>query len=1023
MSFTKAHLPFFAIFSLLALYYIELVDDHFRPFERDYHISFQKGKLKLENPVSAEERITFTYNEFELLFQLERQARYQVGIRFRQKSLLPVHVSLNGGVVKDVSVRLLPHEQSEASFTISPEQELTGLNHLRFYGTTLQENSLDLISIQNFRGGNKKIPEVYMLFDEGSRSLSEKFSFSAFVRLFVICFGTYFLLVWGGSSLLQLPREKSIELAVGAFLPGLLVLTLGAFSYLLIPYQLIFPKETFFFLAIFLALIVFTINLFFQCRERTLQVLATEGGWKKSLFLFSLLLFIDVLLFGKSFFSSQPTAISHTGGFLQLPSEGWDGMQERLYTRYLPHVEHYVSFFKSLPSLLWDNSQGLGVPALATTGGDLLSPVTLCKAVLFVMVNGTDWWDFEIIILFVLAFSGYFKLFRTLFNLKPLSSYAGSALCSFSGFSFGAVIEPQLLCVALFPWLLLSVTAMLHRVNARNISLAVFLGVLLLSSGELPLALLLFGFMTPVCFLFLHRKREEGETVLRSISAYLWYVVFLCLLTAPLLVSSLQLLLFGEFLSVKGGEGYGLVSCFDYFRVPSSLREYHPLFYIGVLPLFFASSAFIVFAKRDKRDDLISPLVKGALTLLILLLALFVSVPVSWGGWLVSYGKLPVLLPLLTGFLVAVGFNALERGERLNRETALFILLVILLTGGILTLYNSSNLYWVLWGTTLGFFLMLCFPSLLQYRREMMVAFLLLLCFHIVLLLPKDKPNRTASLPNISETLQVVEGAGKGRLYSLSSFLLGDDEVKLLKGFPLLMPLVPERYAWLKELSDEMKARGEAEKFWSLLGVSWFSGGQSLLDEEEELGISLDEMQAFDIEGHRFYRYEKGFAPFTFSSSCVVVKGDGEIKEEVAERLAKGSKRIVVSAENLRSFCKKRALSKGVQRGVFRNISYKSGDVQGEVKSSEAGIVSLKEVYYPGWRVKVDEEEKPLLQVDGAFIGVKVPQGSHRVHFYYSPSWWRVSVAVSFASFLIGLLLLLYSFFPSPQLRRKGVSQ
>lgn len=56
-----------------------------------------------------------------------------------------------------------------------------------------------------------------------------------------------------------------------------------------------------------------------------------------------------------------------------------------------------------------------------------------------------------------------------------------------------------------------------------------------------------------------------------------------------------------------------------------------------------------------------------------------------------------------------------------------------------------------------------------------------------------------------------------------------------------------------------------------------------------------------------------------------------------------------------------------------------------EFDSSAPGVVTLHDLWYPGWEVEVDGVRKPLLRTDLLFRGVEAPAGRHRIVFAYRP--------------------------------------
>lgn len=68
-----------------------------------------------------------------------------------------------------------------------------------------------------------------------------------------------------------------------------------------------------------------------------------------------------------------------------------------------------------------------------------------------------------------------------------------------------------------------------------------------------------------------------------------------------------------------------------------------------------------------------------------------------------------------------------------------------------------------------------------------------------------------------------------------------------------------------------------------------------------------------------------------------------------------------------------------------RIVSYSRNSVAIDVQASEAGILVLHDIYYPGWEALVDGERKPVLRANLLFRGVEVPAGRHRVEFHFRP--------------------------------------
>jgi hypothetical protein len=73
------------------------------------------------------------------------------------------------------------------------------------------------------------------------------------------------------------------------------------------------------------------------------------------------------------------------------------------------------------------------------------------------------------------------------------------------------------------------------------------------------------------------------------------------------------------------------------------------------------------------------------------------------------------------------------------------------------------------------------------------------------------------------------------------------------------------------------------------------------------------------------------------------------------------------------------------------------------------GLLYVADNYFPGWKVKVDGEERPLLKADYTFRAVALGAGTHEVEFYWD--WHRYQTGkwttyLAFAISLLGLIAL-----------------
>ncbi len=76
-----------------------------------------------------------------------------------------------------------------------------------------------------------------------------------------------------------------------------------------------------------------------------------------------------------------------------------------------------------------------------------------------------------------------------------------------------------------------------------------------------------------------------------------------------------------------------------------------------------------------------------------------------------------------------------------------------------------------------------------------------------------------------------------------------------------------------------------------------------------------------------------------------------------------------------------------------------------EARSSDEGLVVLRDTFFPGWTAEVDGRPAEVEPVHSVFRGVRVGPGQHKVELRYEPLSWRIGWVVSVVS-LVALCLV-----------------
>ena len=99
----------------------------------------------------------------------------------------------------------------------------------------------------------------------------------------------------------------------------------------------------------------------------------------------------------------------------------------------------------------------------------------------------------------------------------------------------------------------------------------------------------------------------------------------------------------------------------------------------------------------------------------------------------------------------------------------------------------------------------------------------------------------------------------------------------------------------------------------------------------------------------------------------------------------------------------------GAGTSAVKFISFSPVMAEFEVETDRNRIFVYLQNYYYGWRAIVDGEESSVLEADGTFLGVEVPDGSHTVRFEYKPTLVIAGFCFSLFFILISIVYLIFA--------------
>lgn len=115
---------------------------------------------------------------------------------------------------------------------------------------------------------------------------------------------------------------------------------------------------------------------------------------------------------------------------------------------------------------------------------------------------------------------------------------------------------------------------------------------------------------------------------------------------------------------------------------------------------------------------------------------------------------------------------------------------------------------------------------------------------------------------------------------------------------------------------------------------------------------------------------------------------------------------IVIGDEAVRTARSRENPESGSWTALATIVRDRLNEVEIDSVAPQEAILVFNDSWDPGWKVLVDGRESPLLRINYAFRGVVVPQGRHRVTFFYRPKLVLFGLTVSAGSLLILAIFL-----------------
>ena len=253
------------------------------------------------------------------------------------------------------------------------------------------------------------------------------------------------------------------------------------------------------------------------------------------------------------------------------------------------------------------------------------------------------------------------------------------------------------------------------------------------------------------------------------------------------------------------------------------------------------------------------------------------------------------------------------------------------------------------------------------------------------------RPDTLFPATKVTTFLNAAKGANESDAFRISSegLLPGDGnagDVYALEDITGNSPLATQAFENFEKNVDEIRR-------WQLFNVKYILTKRKFVDGRFEPLLSEGDVSLYELSPQ--LRLPRAF---------LVYRAISAESEDEALRLVKG-----VDPRNEVILSRPLALPLPAQPPVDSTVTIteRSADrITLRTSSSENGVLFLSEVFYPGWKAKVDGQPAEILPADYMFRAIPLEKGSHDVEFVYDPDSLRLGANVSTIAAIIALLAI-----------------
>ena len=241
--------------------------------------------------------------------------------------------------------------------------------------------------------------------------------------------------------------------------------------------------------------------------------------------------------------------------------------------------------------------------------------------------------------------------------------------------------------------------------------------------------------------------------------------------------------------------------------------------------------------------------------------------------------------------------------------------------------------------------------------------------------------------------------------------------IESLSGYDAVYPTLWSKFNGVISNNDVNSSGSTRYADFISIESRWFD----LLNSKYLVAVKRNDKAIPDENGLPFYKYRLDKFKNVFEDRSVVIMENSQVyprafivgkwvekttENEMLETLINDNfypTRSVILSESFNSFNQENADSKS----EVKYLEYEDQKSKLLVRSEKPGLLFISELWYPGWKVFVDNREHEIMRANYSFRAVPIPQGQHEVLFIYDPKSFKIGKWLSLiaATFLVAVYI------------------